>query len=142
MEDYYSIDEIFESDLLTNFRKEEMPIYESAIADWEKESPENKGLIYIKKKAYCRKGLLIDHCSALHIDGDRRDLSDFWEIFDYYKLQPRFLAIQTRYWQDVIIGAAESRLKYKSGPEQLRHEVLVKMARAWYNNQVKKSRSL
>ena len=64
--------------LITNFNKSEEPIYREAIERYGWDG------LFITDDAYWRNGYKDDTMSALRFknDNERRDLSDFWKIFD------------------------------------------------------------
>ena len=79
MEEIYLNDDCYENyNLITNFDKEEEPIYRKAIQlyGW-------RGL-YITKDSYWLNGYKDDKLLALRCT-QRRDLTEFWDIF--YKIK-------------------------------------------------------
>lgn len=79
MFDDYDIADYYEDNTLTNFTKDERPIYEKALKIYTEKTGKNN--IFIRDTAYDGWGnLLSDHNALCKLDCE--DKSDFWRIFD------------------------------------------------------------
>ena len=68
-------------DLITNFDKEEEPIFREAI----KQS--GNYTLFITKEAYWMNGVIDDSMMALRTTNKKQDLSEFWKIYNLIKLK-------------------------------------------------------
>lgn len=67
--------------LITNFEKELEPIYKEAIEKF------GDNDLFISDEAYWMNGVRDENMKSLRIKNKRKDLSEFWRIFDLIKLK-------------------------------------------------------
>ncbi len=79
MWDDYDIADYYEDNTLTNFTKEERPIYEKALKIYKEKTGKNN--ISIRDTAYDGWGNLLSDHNAL-VTSDFENKTDFWRIFD------------------------------------------------------------
>jgi len=78
-DDYFSKDN--NNSLLTNFNKNERPIYEKAINEYKKRGGNLD--IYILDEAYWDNGYLDESMNSLNTNNRRIYHTEFWNVFDY-----------------------------------------------------------